>query len=195
MSGLLALGAVKGARRFIKKHPAALWIAGGLLVLFVLVAAWRSRVHVESEITSSMSRDQGQSETVLSNADLVVTATGGVTRIRFDANGMPVEITNEGGTLHVQAKVSLSRSTSGELHEASASASSYSGSGPARGWSWGGRAGVEFRGGSTHAAVGLEKQLLGQLGVEGSVSVPVDAHDLKDAARRSRLGLALHVRF
>lgn len=180
--------------KYVRKNPWTWYAAGGLALVALGAVLFSARGQtVKATSTHQSSSKRQTQEVVLANADLVITATGGTTRVRFDENGVPCEITNEGGKLEVQARITMSRSTSGRLELAESSSSSFESSGPSgSSWEWGVRAGGEYGRDGWTVPIGLERRLFGSVGVEASANVPIEGADILD---RTRFGAAIRARF
>ncbi len=193
MVGLAALTAAGGAMKYIRRNRWTWYVIGGLALVgagFYLARAHGSKI--KSAFTSTSKVETTKTETVLANANIIITATGGRTEVTLDQFGVPTRITNDGGELHVQAIIATSRSTSGSMARTETTASSYESSGPSRAWEWGVRAGGEYGRDGWTVPLGIERRLVGSLGVEASANVPIEGDDI---LKRTRFGAAIRARF
>lgn len=193
MAGLAALTAAGGAMKYIRRNRWTWYVIGGLALVgvgFYIARSHGTRIKAVFESTSTVATEK--TETVLANANIIITATGGRTEVTLDEFGVPNRITNEGGELHVQAIIATSRSTSGSMARTETTSSSFESSGPSRTWEWGVRAGGEYGRDGWTVPVGLERRLFGSLGVEASANVPIEGDDI---LKRTRFGAAIRARF
>lgn len=188
-----AATAFYSAFRYVRKNRWT-WYVGGAL-LCVVLGAWLFSAkgqEIKSAWKRAVKTESAKAEVVLSNANILVVATGGKTEIVLDSNGVPNRITNEGGQLKVQAVIDMTRSSSGSLARTEETSSSYQFSGRASSWEWGARAGAEWGRDGWSVPVRIEKRLIGGIGAEASANVPIEGDE---KLRRTRLGLALGARW
>jgi hypothetical protein len=174
------------------------WYAGGILALLAVGYYFGGIRKVVSSAESFLNRLTTSEKIVVSNANLLAVATGGVTIVTLDANGAPREIRNEGGTLRVEATIASNQKTTEQIRETLRSTSKFEESGRAAGgesWTWAGRLGYGLAGPDPAISLGVTRRVVSILGVDLGVelagSVPRNLEGASDLRRRGRVEISL----
>lgn len=183
--------------KYCRKNRWTWYLAGALVILgFGYFLAGSHLRKVVSSAESWLKRFTTEEKLVISNANLVVVATGGVTRIILDDTGAPREIVNEGGTIRLEATIATERKEKKEIQETARSSSRFESSEPGRAKSgdWGGRIGYGVAGEPT-ISLGISRRVVSVLGVdlglEVAGSVPRDVAGASDLRRRGRVEISI----
>lgn len=190
------LGAILG---YIATHR---WTWYVIAVLAIFGAGYYLRdakiPDLQSLITSSTTRSSSEEKTVYSDADLVITATGGQTTVEFYANGTPRSVRNEGGRLEVQARISTSQHESSTISESSSSSSAYQANrGRRKHWKWAVHGGLLAPGADVQ--IGLDRHigriLFCDVGAGVLAIAPVTQFSVAGIRKEGKIGARLLLTF
>jgi hypothetical protein len=163
-----------GVWRYVKANRWTWYVIGFALVLALGYYLSASRIPALKATVEQIVKSWTTTEkVVLSTANVVITATGGVTEVELVA-GVPVKVRNEGGTLHVQADIKAESNEKTKVKVATVTTSEYQESGREAG-KWGARVGVEVGRSPLRLEAGVSRRIIGPFGVEVSASIPKDA--------------------
>lgn len=173
--------------KYCRRNRWTWYVVGALVILGLGYYLAASKIPaISSKISQVFKSWTTNEKIVVANANVVITATGGVTKITFDANGIPDSVTNEGGTLHVQAIVDTERKEKEKIEIAATTTSEYQESGRDRG-RWGARVGVTCGRSPLRLEAGVSRRILGPFGIEVNLSAPKDVQSFDEV----RAGLAV----